>query len=51
MTGDDTFDMIADKLYATALAYDELTKKFYPEYEERSETLFDIWHCYHEHRN
>lgn len=46
--GDDTFDMIADKLYAAALAYDELTKEFYPEYEARSEILFDIWRCYAE---
>lgn len=51
VTGDDTFDRIADKLYAAALAYDELTKEFYPEYQERSEILFDIWQCYHEQRN
>ncbi len=46
VTGDDTFDMIAGKLYAAALAYDNLTKKFYPEYEMRSNVLFDIWKCY-----
>lgn len=51
VTGDDTFDMIANKLYAAALAYDELTKQFYPEYEARSETLFEIWQCYHDHRS
>lgn len=51
VTGDETFDMIADKLYAVALAYDELTKEFYPEYEERSEVLFDIWQCYNENGN
>lgn len=50
LTGDETFDMIASKLYAIALAYDELAKKFYPEYETRSEVLFDIWRCYHENR-
>ena len=49
LTGDDTFDGIACKLYAAAKAYDELTKEFYPEYEARSEVLFDIWRCYHEH--
>ena len=51
VTGDDTFDMIADKLYAAALAYDELTKEFYPDYGTRSEILFDIWKCYDEHRS
>lgn len=51
VTGDETFDMIADRLYAAALAYDELTKEFYPEYEARSEALFDIWQCYHENLN
>lgn len=51
VTGDETFDVIADKLYAAALAYDELTKEFYPEYEARSEVLLDIWQCYNENRN
>ena len=51
ITGDNTFDMISNRLYAAALAYDELTKQFYPEYETRSEILFDIWECYEEHRN
>ena len=51
MTGDNTFDMISNRLYAAALAYDELTKQLYPEYEARSEILFDIWECYEEHRN
>lgn len=49
LTGDDTFDMIARKLYAAALAYDNLTKQFYPEYETRSDILFDIWQCYDEY--
>lgn len=48
LTGDETFDIIASKLYAAARAYDELAKKFYPEYEPRSEVLFDIWRGYHE---
>lgn len=50
LSGDETFDGIACKLYATARAYDELTKQFYPEYEGRREVLFDIWRCYHENR-
>ncbi len=50
-TGDEAFDRIADRLYAAALAYDELTKDFYPEYEARSRNLFDIWQCYDENRN
>ncbi len=44
--GEEPFDMIADKLYAAALAYDELTKGFYPDYEARSDALFDIWQYY-----
>lgn len=50
LTGEPTFDMIADRLYAAALAYDSLTAQFYPDYEPRSETLFAIWQCYHDHR-
>lgn len=50
VTGDETFDMIAGKLYAAALAYDELSKQFYPDYETRSGILFEIWTCYHENR-
>lgn len=49
-SGNDTFDLIADKLYSAALAYDELTKVFYPEYESRSEIFFEIWKCYEENR-
>ena len=49
LTGDEAFDMIGGRLYAAARAYDELTKEFYPEYEARSEVLFDIWRCYHEY--
>lgn len=47
--GDACFDIIADKLYAAVLAYDELTKGFYPDYETRSEVFFDIWQCYNDH--
>lgn len=49
-SGNGTFDLIADKLYSAALAYDELTKAFYPEYESRSENFFEIWKCYEEKR-
>lgn len=49
-SGNDTFDFIADKLYSAALAYDELTKEFYPKYESRSENFFEIWNCYEENR-
>lgn len=50
-SGNSTFDLVADKLYAAALAYDELTKAFYPEYESRSENFFEIWKCYEEGRD
>lgn len=50
LLGDETFDMIASKLFAAAKAYDELAREFYPEYKARSEVLFDIWRCYHEHK-
>lgn len=46
--GNPTFDYIADRLYACALAYDELAKCFYPNYKERSEDFFSIWECYRE---
>lgn len=49
-SGNGTFDLVADKLYSAALAYDELTKEFYPEYESRSEIFFEIWKCYEENR-
>lgn len=42
----DTFNMIADKLYCAARAYDELTKIFYPEYKERFSDFMRIWECY-----
>ncbi len=49
-SGNATFDLIADNIYSAALAYDELTKEFYPEYESRSEIFFEIWKCYEENR-
>lgn len=48
---DEVFNMIAQKLYSAALAYDELTTAFYPQYEKRSHTLFDIWKCYDEYKS
>ena len=45
-TGDQTFDRIADELYAAALSYDRLAKEFYPHYQNRSNTFFAIWDCY-----
>lgn len=43
---DTTFNMIADKLYFAALAYDTLIYKLNPDYEKRSETFFNIWSEY-----
>ena len=45
-TGDQTFDRIADHLYAAALAYDRLVKAFYPTYQNRSDGFFAIWEGY-----
>ncbi len=45
-TGDQTFDRIADDLYAAALSYDRLAKEFYPRYQNRSNAFFAIWDCY-----
>ena len=45
-TGDQTFDRIADYLYAAALTYDRLAKEFYPQYQNRSDAFFAIWDCY-----
>lgn len=49
-TDDITFNRISEHIYAAALAYDKLTKGFYPECKERSSTLFEIWDYYHENR-
>ena len=43
---DMTFNMIANHLYAAALAYDRLAKHFYPECQGRSEEFFAIWDWY-----
>ena len=40
---DTTFNRISEHIYAATLAYDRLAKEFYPEYKERSSTLFEIW--------
>ena len=47
---DMTFNMIADRLYAAALAYDRLAKYFYPEYHGRSEEFCAIWDWYESYR-
>ena len=47
---DMTFNMIADRLYAAAMAYDRLAKYFYPEYHGRSEEFFAIWDWYESYR-
>ena len=49
-TNNPFFHMIADKLYAAALTYDELVRGFYPNYEERSKYFFAIGNCYEEAR-
>ena len=49
-TDDPIFNRISEHIYAAALAYDKLTKGFYPECKERSSTLFEIWDYYHENR-
>ncbi|NCB93615.1 MAG: hypothetical protein EOM40_13820 [Clostridia bacterium] len=41
-----TFNGIAAKLYAAACAYDELTRKFYPAYQNRQNDFFAIWDAY-----
>lgn len=46
----DTFNMIADKLYCAALTYDELMLQLYPEYKRRSQDFFEIWKCYEQNR-
>ena len=47
---DETFNRIADYLYAAALSYDRLAKIFYPEYQGRNEVFFAIWDQYESHR-
>ena len=48
---DQTFNRIADHLYAAALAYDRLAKYFYPQYKDRSGDFFAIWDAYEAHRS
>lgn len=41
-----TFNMIAAKIYSASVVYDKLTLEFYPQFKERKGILFDIWDCY-----
>ncbi len=50
-SGNVVFDDIADRIYATALACDELAALFYDSYEPRSKCFFDIWEYYEEERS
>jgi hypothetical protein len=43
---DETYNMIAHKIYSVALAYDRLIKRSNPEYDERSNLFFEIWKEY-----
>lgn len=43
---DETYNMIANKIYSVALAYDRLIKRSNPKYEERSSLFFEIWKEY-----
>lgn len=45
-TENETFNLIADKIYCAALTYDDLTRMFYPEYKSRSSDFFEIWRAY-----
>lgn len=49
-SGNATFDHIGDRIYAAALACDELASSFYEGYEPRSKYFFDIWKCYEEQK-
>lgn len=44
---DSTFNQIAWKLYAAAIAYDRLMKAFYPTESEKLQMFLAIWECYH----
>lgn len=50
-SGNNTFDEIAEGIYAAALACDELTPYFYEDYEPRSQFFFGIWDHYEASRN
>ncbi|MBO4347325.1 MAG: hypothetical protein J5840_06780 [Lachnospiraceae bacterium] len=49
-TEDETFNGIADHLYAAALAYDRLVKYFYPDYTDRCAYFLAIWEAYEAYR-
>lgn len=48
---DDTYHMIAHKLFSAAISYDRLIKRFNPAYEERSSIFFDLWEHYEANLN
>ena len=48
--GNGTFDEIAERIYAAALACDELTPCFYDDHESKSKFFFEIWDHYEEGR-
>ena len=50
-TENDTFNIIADKLYCAALTYDELALAFYPHYKRRCPDFFAVWECYEQGKN
>lgn len=43
---DESFNLIAGKLYAAAVSYDRLIKNLNPDYEERRSILLEIWKQY-----
>lgn len=43
---DDSFNLIASKLYSAAVTYDRLTKIFYPIETEKLHLFLSIWDCY-----
>lgn len=49
-TGDESFDIIADKLYCAAVTYDELIGAFYPDSEKRLPVFMELWECYEQNR-
>lgn len=49
-TDDETFNRIADSIYAAALTYDRLANNFYPHYEARSNEFFALWDAYEAYR-
>lgn len=46
LTEDDTYNIIAKKLYSTAVSYDRLVKKLNPDYVERCSNFLRIWDEY-----